>query len=409
MPLRLGFLAAAPRISTHPDAEMSGPRSRILGIIQGFKTCNWEVETFIVGDRVPQNWSAKGSGEAISKGFFRTLAVDLVRLSLSIINSWKSWRELGDKVDFVYEYAATLQCLGWIFQRQGIPWILQAEALLFYEAKAERKALVLDGIAKWMEIQAYKKCDILACVSETLKDILVQDYDIAADKIVLVNNGVDIDFLNPELHQPSRIFPGFTIGFVGSLYAWSGLNLLLETIAELRKTGFDISLVVVGDGAMKSAWENLAESLGIAENVAFIGRVPWQQVPQYIAGFDVGFSGQIQLQMGQMYLSPMKLYEYMSMAKPVVASAFEDAKRLIDDGKTGFLFQPENKDDLKRALLSAFHQQQNLPQMGKLARTEIVNYHSWNSRVQVLVKGVEQILAKGSSSAQLNSVSNLTT
>ena len=215
-----------------------------------------------------------------------------------------------------------------------------------------------------MEIQAYKKCDILACVSETLKDILVQDYDIAADKIVLVNNGVDIDFLNPELHQPSRIFPGFTIGFVGSLYAWSGLNLLLEAIAELRKTGFDISLVVVGDGAMKSAWENLAESLRIAENVAFIGRVPWQQVPQYIAGFDVGFSGQIQLQMGQMYLSPMKLYEYMSMAKPVVASAFEDAKRLIDDGKTGFLFQPENKDDLKRALLCAFHQQQNLPQMG---------------------------------------------
>ena len=167
--------------------------------------------------------------------------------------------------------------------------------------------------------------------------------------------------------------------------------------------------MVVGDGAMKSAWEKLAEDLGISENVAFIGRVPWQQVPRYIAGFEVGFSGQIQLQMGQMYLSPMKLYEYMSMAKLVVASAFEDAKRLIDDGKTGFLFQPENKDDLKRALLSAFHQQQNLPQMGKLARIEIVNHHSWNSRVQVLVKGVEQILAKGSSSAQLNSVSNLTT
>ncbi|MEL6458844.1 MAG: glycosyltransferase family 4 protein [Cyanobacteria bacterium J06636_27] len=409
MPLRLGFLAAAPRISTHPDAEMSGPRSRILGLIQGFKSSGWEVETFIVGDRVPQNWSAKGSGEAISKGFFRTLAVDLVRITLSIINSWKSYRELRNKVDFVYEYAATLQCLGWIFQRRGIPWILQAEALLFYEAKAERKALVLDGIARWMEIKAYKKCDILACVSETLKDILVRDYDIRPDKIVLVNNGVDINFLNPELHQPSRIFSGFTIGFVGSLYAWSGLNLLIETIAELRKTGVDISLVVVGDGAMKSAWENLAESLRISENVAFIGRVSWQQVPQYIAGFDVGFSGQVQLQMGQMYLSPMKLYEYMSMAKPVVASAFEDAKRLIDDGKTGFLFQPEDKHDLKRALLSAFHQQDNLPQMGKLARKEIVNHHSWDSRVQVLVKGVEQILEKRSSPEQLTSISNLTT
>jgi glycosyltransferase involved in cell wall biosynthesis len=407
MPPRLGFLAAAPRISTHPDAEMSGPRSRILGIIQGFTTFNWEIKTFIVGDRVPQKWSAKGSGEAISKGFFRTLAVDLVRLSLGIINSWKSWQELGGKVDFVYEYAATLQCLGWIFQRQGIPWILQAEALLFYEAKAERNALVLDGIAKCMEIQAYKKCDVLACVSETLKDILVEDYDIEADKIILVNNGVDIDFLNPELHKPLRIFPGFTIGFVGSLYAWSGLNLLLEVIAELRNNGVDISLVVVGDGAMKSTWENLAENLGISDNVAFIGRVSPQEVPQYIAGCDVGFSGQVQLQMGRMYLSPMKLYEYMSMAKPVVASAFEDAKLLIN-ANTGFLFQPGDKDDLKRALLSAFDRRETLVQMGHLARTEIVFHHSWNSRVQVLVKGIEQILEKRSSTTQLNSVSNLT-
>lgn len=410
---KLGFLAAAPRISTHPDAEMSGPRSRVLGIIKGFETLDWEVKTFIVGDRVPQKWSAKGSGEVISKGFFRTLAVDLVRLGLGIINSWKSYRELGNRklenqVDFVYEYAATLQCLGWIFQRRGIPWILQAEALLFYEAKAERKALILDGIAKWMEIQAYKQCDVLACVSETLKDILVNDYGIETDKIILVNNGVDTDFLDPELYTPHRIFPGFTVGFVGSLYAWSGLNLLLEAIAELRDIGLDISLVIVGDGAMKSTWEKQAENLGISANVAFVGRVPRQEVPQYIAGFDIGYSGQVQLQMGQMYLSPMKLYEYMSMAKPVIASAFEDAKRLIDDGETGFLFQPEDKADLKRALLSAFYQREKFPQMGHLARTEIVNHHSWTSRVEVLVEGIEQILEKRSSPTQLKSISALT-
>ena len=409
MPPRLGFLAAAPRISTHPDAEMSGPRSRVLGIIKGFETLNWEVKKFIVGDRVPQNWSAKGSGQAISKGFLRTLAVDLVRLMLGMINSWKSWRELRNQVDFVYEYAATLQCLGWIFQRHGIPWVLQVEALLFYEAKAERKALVLDGIAKWMEIKAYKQCDILACVSETLKDILVNDYDIESEKIILVNNGVDTDFLNPNLYEAKRIFPDFTIGFVGSLYAWSGLNLLLESIAELRNTGLDISLVVVGDGAMKSTWENLAQELNITPNVAFIGRVSWQEVPQYIAGFDIGYSGQVQLQMGQMYLSPMKLYEYMSMSKPVVASAFEDAKRLIDDGKTGFLFQPGNKDDLKRALLSAFEQRDKFSQMGQLARTEIVNHHSWTSRVQGLVEGIAQISAKRSLKAQLHSASTFTT
>jgi glycosyltransferase involved in cell wall biosynthesis len=389
---KLGFIAAAPRISTNPNAEMSGPRSRVLGLIQGFESQGWSVETFIVGDRSPQKWSAKGSGEAISRGFMRTLAIDLVRLGLGVYNSWRSWHEIGSKVDWVFEYAATLQCLGWIFQRHGVPWILQVEALLYYEAKAERKALVLDGIAKRLELWSYRQCDVIACVSATLKEILVTEIGIDPHKIVLVPNGVDIHFLDPELHQPKRLFSGFTIGFVGSLYSWAGLGLLLEAIAELKITGYDLSLIVVGDGEMKSTWSAQAETLGLGQQVEFVGRVPWQDVPQYIAGCDIGYSGQIQLQMGKMYLSPMKLYEYMSMAKPVVASAFEDASRLVTEGETGFLFEPGDKQTLKQALIAAYAAQDRFSLMGQQARRQIEAEHSWANRVEHLLKATEAIL-----------------
>lgn len=389
---KLGFIAGAPRISTNPNAEMSGPRSRVLGLIQGFESQGWSVETFIVGDRSPQKWSAKGSGAAISRGFMRTLAIDLVRLGLGVYNSWRSWREIGSKVDWVFEYAATLQCLGWIFQRHGVPWILQVEALLYYEAKAERKALVLDGIAKRLELWSYRQCDVIACVSATLKEILVTEIGIDPHKIVLVPNGVDIQFLDPQLHPPKRLFSGFTIGFVGSLYSWAGLGLLLEAIAELKITGYDLSLIVVGDGEMKSTWSAQAETLGLAQQVKFVGRVPWQDVPQYIAGCDVGYSGQIQLQMGKMYLSPMKLYEYMSMAKPVVASAFEDATRLVTEGETGFLFEPGDKQTLKQALIAAYAAQDRFSLMGQQARRQIEAEHSWANRVEHLLKATETIL-----------------
>lgn len=393
MKKRLGFIAGAPRISTNPNAEMSGPRSRVLGLIQGFESLDWSVKPFIVGDRTPQEWSAKGSGAAVSKGFIRTLAVDLVRIGLGMFNSWQSWRELGEQVDWVYEYAATLQCLGWIFQRQGIPWILQVEALLYYEAKAERKALVLDGIAKRLELWSYRQCDVIACVSATLKEILVEEIGINPDKIVLVPNGVDIQFLDPQLHQAKRLFSGFTIGFVGSLYSWAGLGLLLEVMSELQAEDYQISLVIVGDGEMKSTWSEQAQSLGLEEQVKFIGRVPWQEVPQYIAGCDIGYSGQIQLQMGKMYLSPMKLYEYMSMGKPVIASAFEDAQRLVIEGKTGFLFQPGDKQTLKQALITAFDAQDRLLSMGQQARQQIEAEHSWTNRVQHLLEETEKILS----------------
>ena len=389
---RLGFIAAAPRISTHPNAEMSGPRSRVLGLIKGFESQGWSVERFIVGDRTPQKWSAKGSGEAVSKGFLRTLAIDIVRMGLSLYNSWRSWKEIGHKVDWVFEYAATLQCLGWIFQRNGIPWILQVEALLYYEAKEERKALVLDGIAKKLELWSYRQCDVIACVSATLKEILVTEIGIDPHKIVLVPNGVDVEFLNPQLHQPKKVFSEFTIGFVGSLYSWAGLDLLLDAIAELKNAGYNFSLVIVGDGEMMSAWSQQAIDLGIEQQVKFIGRVSWQEVPQYIAGCDIGYSGQIQLQMGKMYLSPMKLYEYMSMGKPVVASAFEDAQRLIEEGQTGFLYPPGDKQALKQSLIAAYEARQQLPAMGKQARQQIEREHSWANRVQHLLEGAEDIL-----------------
>jgi glycosyltransferase involved in cell wall biosynthesis len=390
---RLGFIAGAPRISTNPNAEMSGPRSRVLGLIQGFESQGWSVTTFIVGDRTPQKWSAKGSGAAVSKGFLRTLAVDLVRLGLGAFNSWKSWREIGQEVDWVFEYAATLQCLGWIFQRQGIPWILQVEALLYYEAKAERKALVLDGIAKKLELWSYRQCDVIACVSATLKEILVEEIGIDPNKIVLLPNGVDIQFLDPQLYQAKRVFTNFTIGFVGSLYSWAGLGLLLEVMAELKTSGYQLSLVIVGDGEMKSTWSEQADILGLTSQVKFVGRVPWQEVPQYIAGCDVGYSGQIQLQMGKMYLSPMKLYEYMSMGKPVIASAFEDAQKLVTEGETGFLFQPGDQQELKKALIRAIEAQERLPLMGNQARKQIEAEHSWANRVEHLIKETRAILA----------------
>lgn len=394
MSKQLSFLAGAPRISTHPNAEMSGPRSRVLGLIKGFEALGWEVKPFIVGDRVPKNWSAQGSGKAISRNFIRTLAVDFARIGLGLTNTWKSWRELGSQNGWVYEYNATLQALGWIFKRNGCVWIFQTEALLFYEAKVERKALVLDGLAKWIELWAYRECDVLACISGTLKDMLVKDYGIPAEKIVLVPNGVDIDFLNPEHHQPKRLFDSFTIGFVGSLYNWCGLNLLIEALHDLRQDGLDISLVVVGDGMMKDAWESLTHELGLSEYVSFVGQVTWQEVPQYIAGFDIGYSGQIEIQDGKMYLSPMKLYEYMAMAKPVIASSFEDAQRIVSPGKTGFLFKPSDKDDLKRCLSKAYKDRALLPEMGLSARKEIEVNHSWKARIETLVEGVQQVLAQ---------------
>ncbi|MEW5860886.1 MAG: glycosyltransferase [Cyanobacteriota bacterium] len=389
---RLGYLSAAPRASTRPDAEVGGPRSHMLGVMRAFEALQWQVKPFIVGDRVPSSWVTKGSERAVTGGFFRTLISDLIRLNMGALNARRAWQELGQQVDWVYERRAALQSLGWIFTRHGIPWILETNSPLFYESKAERKNVVLSQLERWLEIKAYQECDILVCVTEALKEIIVREANIPPDKVIVLPNGVDTSVFNPEHHQPKRVFDNFTIGFVGVLYAWQGIEDLLEALHELRTEGLDMSLVIIGDGQMRTQWEALSQNLGLTNNVKFVGQVPWNEVPAYIAGFDVGYSGHVKLQIGKMYHSPLKIYEYMAMGKPVLASAFEDAQRVLREGETGFLFQSGDKQELKSALVKAYKSQASLAEMGRQAHEEILLNHSWIARVETLIKTVDQIL-----------------
>ncbi len=97
--------------------------------------------------------------------------------------------------------------------------------------------------------------------------------------------------------------------------------------------------------------------------------------------------------MGVMYGSPQKLYEYMAMEKPVIASDFEDAVRLIDDKETGYLFEANSKEGLKEALRKAYTNRHMLREMGKAARKQVVTHHSWSERVASLIDSVNSILA----------------
>ena len=388
---RVGYLSAAPRISTLPEAAVSGPRTRVLGIIKGFEALGLEVQSFIAGDRVPRKWVTEVSEPAVNGRFSKVLLIDLVRMGLNVINARKAWGELNGKVDWVYEYNAALGSLGWIFKEHEIPWIVETHRPLFYEAEAERQNVVLKKLARDRELKAYRDCDLIVTITEALKDILVKEGGLPPEKVLVIPSSVDTDAFNPEKANPKRFFDGFTIGFVGNLYVWQRLDFLLEVLRELRDEGLDISFTVVGSGQMQKEWMAKAFDLDLTANVKFVGQVPGNTVPDYIAGFDIGYSGHQQLQIGTMYHSPLKIYEYMAMETPVVASAFADAIQVIKDGETGFLFQSGERENLKVALRKAYASRELLPLIGRKARAEIIANYSWDARVKVMLEKIQKL------------------
>ncbi|RMF56771.1 MAG: glycosyltransferase family 1 protein [Bacteroidetes bacterium] len=388
---KVAYLSGAPRVSTRPEAGAAGPRSHVLGVMNAFYRLGWDVQSFIVGDRVPLDWvRGEISASELRQSQFKRVGADLMRIGMGWLNSRKSWNEIGP-VNLVYERYGAFQALGWRFKRQGIPWILETNALLSLESTKDRSTVALGALLRRHERWAYHKCDVLVCISQPLAELISRETGVSSEKIIVLPNGVDVFRLDPEKARPVRIFDGPTIGFVGQLEGWQRLDLLLDAMVHLREEGVYYSLVVVGEGEMQVAWKQHADSLGLSESVYFVGAVPWDDVPSYIAGFDLGYAGAMPLAAGSMYLSPLKLYEYAAMGKPVVTAAYADALHLVRDGVAGYLFEPGGSDSIKEALRAAWAERDRWKAMGQRTRAIVVEKHSWEARLQVLLSEVQRI------------------
>ncbi|MEM0326368.1 MAG: glycosyltransferase [Desulfurococcaceae archaeon] len=387
----LGYLSGAPSVSTRDDAPKGGPRTHVLGVIRGFERAGWHVLPYIVGDRIPLKTYRVGppKGSMPNKIVF-----DLARTAMGYYNRHQAFNELRGKVDWVYERLSTFQALGYPFRRVGVPWILETQGIFYREAKVERNSIALGTLAKRIETAAYHNCNVIISVSTTLKELLVDEVGVTPDKILVIPNGVDIVFFDPANYQPKRLFGGFTIGFVGALISWQALELLFDAVYDLRNDGLDMHVAVIGEGDIRQALEERVRSLGLHDRVRFLGSQPRSEIGHYLAGFDVGYSGQIHTSHTKMYHSPLKLYEYMAMAVPPVASAYEDAQATITDSVTGYLFEPGNKEDLKRALRKAYDNRKVLSSMGLRARQTVIERHSWDARVKQMIEGIEAILGQ---------------
>lgn len=392
---RLGYLSAAPTISTRPEAYSAGPRTHIVGVIHGFEAAGFEVRRYIKGDRIDARLTAGGVQSGLARSRLARLAGDLARLGLARASAAEAWAELGSPaaapVDLVYERFATMQVLGRRFRHAGVPWILETQGLFFYETRVERAAVGLPGLARRIELAAYRDCDILIAVSDALRELLVREHAIPREKILVVPNAVEPErFANP-VPMP-RPFACLTLAFIGGLIAWQALDLLIEAMAALRGRGIELALLVLGDGVMLEEWRALAEKRGLADRVRFVGRVPQTEIPRWLAACDLGYSGQRMMAIGAMYHSPIKLYEYMAAGLPVVASAFDDASRLIEGRRTGFLFPAGDRAALEAALAAAHGAAAGLPEMGARARALVEAEHSWAARAAGMIAEIDRRL-----------------
>ena len=379
---RVIFLSGAPRVSTNPIASAGGPRAHILGVIGAFEELGFKVDRYIVGDLSPRQWIENDYSTTISRSWWKRVIADVIRLMFRFYHRRRAFRLLSGPTPYIYERYAAFQELGAIFKKKkNAFWILESNGITFHEAKHERKATSSSWLLKHFEKRAYQKSDLIVAVSETLKSRIVTTFGIAGSNVLVIPNGGDTQFFDPALYAAKRYSAEFTVGFVGALIEYQRLDILFQSVKILSEKDIPIHVVVVGDGIEFENWKKLTSDLQIFDQVTFAGKVSRDEIPALIMGFDIGYSVPDPELAGQ-YVSPLKIYEYLAMNVPVLAFHSDDAGKTIKYN-TGILIEKLNVLEVANGIEFAYLNQEQF--RGNQCREEIVNNHSWKSRIEIVL------------------------
>ena len=232
---------------------------------------------------------------------------------------------------------------------------------------------------RWMEATQWRKATRIRVVSRELGKI-VQECGIDPERIAAIPNGADGKmFVERNSRSRDR---AVRVLFVGGFYSWHGITLLIEAFAIARQRVPQLELLLIGHGPEFSAVAQQVRNLGLERVVQMPGRLPRSAIAQYLAGSDIAVAPYPSLD--RFYFSPLKLFEYMAAALPVVASSQGQIVDLIEHGRTGILVPPGDIAALADGIVGLAASPSLRRQIGASARAVIAEHYTWAHTVQRL-------------------------
>jgi glycosyltransferase involved in cell wall biosynthesis len=194
----------------------------------------------------------------------------------------------------------------------------------------------------------------------------------------------------PRKREPERA----TVGWVGSFFPWHGADMLVRALALLPAR---VGAVMVGDGPQRAACQALADELGVAARVEWPGQLSHAEALRRLADCDVLTSPHVPIPEHPFFGSPTKIFEYMALGVPIVASALEQIAEILEHGRTALLVRPADPHQLAAAIQRVLALPDHGRALGRHAREEARRAHTWEARASALLQAL--VPAEGGSGA----------
>lgn len=391
----------------------SGYTFRTLSILREQRTLGWK--TFhLTGTK-------QGSGDALEEQvddmhFYRTPERSNGFSKLPILNQIFVINDLAQRLnnvvevvkpDIIHAHSPVLNALPslQVGRKFGIPVVYEIRA--FWEDAAVDHGTSREGslryrVTRALESFAIKRADAVTTICEGLKnDILARG--VSAEKVTVIPNAVNIKNFSVgaspdiQLAQDLGLDDKQILGFIGSYYAYEGLNILLDSLPRILAKKKNVRVLLVGGGPQEDALKVQAAQLNITDKVTFIGRVPHDQVQRYYNLIDVLVYPRLKMRLTDL-VTPLKPLEAMAQGRLLAASDVGGHRELIQDEKTGILFKANDAISLADSVLSLLNSPEKWDELRQHGRIFVETERSWPVSVSRYENVYSYILNKGSSS-----------
>ena len=209
----------------------------------------------------------------------------------------------------------------------------------------------------------------------------------------MLENGVDLSRFVPAA-WPEAPGPGraLRVLFVGRLVPVKALDLLLAALPQVRESGVDVELTVVGDGPMRAAWERDAAARGLAGCVNFVGNRSLDEVAAYMQRCHVFCLPSVRESGGAVLL------EAMASARPVIAMNYGGPAELVDGtvGALIYLTTPQHvSDQIAARLREVVSEPGAWRARGHAGRRRVIARYTWPAKLAVAAQIYTEVLLQG--------------
>ena len=259
-------------------------------------------------------------------------------------------------------------------------------------------ARLLAPIGRWrkLEVAVLRKVNKVIAVVDEARIHYIKYCKLPLDKVMVIMNSVDLSLFNEQKVNTSvvaKYSKNFVITYVGGFSPHRGLDVAIRSMTKVLKEIPNAKLLLVGGKGHKWYEEmlrRLCRKLKIENSVEFTGWVKLNDIPSYIAASDVCLIPHYKSDHTDTTI-PHKLFQYMAMGKPVIATNCRPLKRIISECKCGVIIPSGDHERMASAIITLYNDKEYARRLGENGKEAVIRRYNWEIEAKKLRKLYEEL------------------